>query len=201
MVKRKTSGGSTFKSVVIGLFIGLALAAVVVFMVMRSPSPFVDRASRTTTSSSENSADPRVAPDPNAALGGGSSAPSPINPPTKDEIGALIATLPIEANKPPKLPPPPAAKPLPPAPESAKQEPKDIRSYYLQVGAFRVLEDAEALRARLLLLGLPVEIQRAEVNGMQVNRVRAGPFAKLDEMNRARTRLSEEKIVSTIIRQ
>jgi cell division protein FtsN len=36
---------------------------------------------------------------------------------------------------------------------------------------------------------------------MQVNRVRAGPFAKLDEMNRARTRLSEEKIVSTIIRQ
>jgi cell division protein FtsN len=200
MVKRKASGGSTFKSVVIGLFIGLALAAVVVFMVMRSPAPFVDRASRSTTSS-ESPTDPRVAPDPNAALGAGSSSPSPITPPTKDEIGALIATLPIEVNKPPKLPPAPTPKPLPPANESAKQEPRDIRSYYLQAGAFRVLEDAEALRARLLLLGLPVEIQRAEVNGMQVNRVRAGPFAKLDEMNRARTRLSEEKIVSTIIRQ
>jgi len=200
MAKRKTSGGSTFKSIVIGLFIGLGLAAAVVFMVMRSPTPFVDRASRS-TSSSEAPTDPRVAPDPNAALGGGSSAPSPIAPPTKDEIGALIATLPIEANKPPQLPPPPVARPLPPAPESAKQESKDIRSYYLQVGAFRVLEDAEALRARLLLLGLPVEIQRAEVNGMQVNRVRSGPFTKLDEMNRARTRLSEEKIVSTIIRQ
>lgn len=200
MTKRKSSGSSTFKSILIGLFIGLGLAAVVVFVMMRSPTPFVDRASRTTTSS-ETPTDPRVAPDPNAALGGGSTAPSPIAPPTKDEIGALIATLPIEANKPPQLPPPPNAKPLPPAPESAKQEPGDIRSYYLQVGAFRVLEDAEALRARLLLLGLPVEIQRAEVNGLQVNRVRSGPFSKLDEMNRARTRLSEEKIVSTIIRQ
>lgn len=200
MTKRKSSGGSTFKSILIGLFIGLGLAAVVVFMMMRSPMPFVDRASRTTTSS-EAPTDPRVAPDPNAGLGGGSSAPSPIAPPTQDEIGALIATLPIEANKPPQLPPPPNAKPLPPAPELAKQEPGDIRSYYLQVGAFRVLEDAEALRARLLLLGLPVEIQRAEVNGLQVNRVRSGPFSKLDEMNRARTRLSEEKIVSTIIRQ
>lgn len=200
MTKRKSSGGSTFKSILIGLFIGLGLAAVVVFMMMRSPTPFVDRASRTTTSSKAPT-DPRVAPDPNAGLGGGSTAPSPIAPPTQDEIGALIATLPIEANKPPQLPPPPNAKPLPPAPELAKQEPGDIRSYYLQVGAFRVLEDAEALRARLLLLGLPVEIQRAEVNGLQVNRVRSGPFSKLDEMNRARTRLSEEKIVSTIIRQ
>jgi cell division protein FtsN len=200
MAKRKSPGSSTFRSIVIGLFIGLGLAAVVVFMVMRSPAPFVDRASRT-TSSSETPTDPRAAPDPNAALGGSASAPSPIAPPTQDEIGALIATLPIEANKPPQLPPAPTVRPLPPAPQSTKQEPSDIRSYYLQVGAFRVLEDAEALRARLLLLGLPVEIQRAEVNGMQVNRVRSGPFAKLDEMNRARTRLSEEKIVSTIIRQ
>lgn len=200
MANRKSSGDSSFKSILIGLFIGLGLAAVVVFMVMRAPPPFVDRASRTTTTG-ESSVDPRVAPDPNAALGGGGSAPSPMALPTQDEIGALIATLPIEANKPPKLPPPPSAKPLPPAPELPKQEPGDVRSYYLQVGAFRVLEDAEAMRARLLLLGLPVEIQRAEVNGMQVNRVRSGPYAKLDEMNRARSRLSEEKIISTIIRQ
>lgn len=200
MVKRKSSGGGTFKSVLIGLFIGLGLAALVAFLVMRSPAPFVDRASRA-PSTSDSPTDPRTAPDPNAALSGGSSAPSPITPPTQDEIGALIATLPIEANKPPKLPPAPTQLPIPVPNESAKPAEGDARGYYLQVGAFRVLEDAESLRARVILLGLPVEIQRAEVNGMQVNRVRAGPFAKLDEMNRARTRLSEEKIVSTVVRQ
>ena len=50
-------------------------------------------------------------------------------------------------------------------------------------------------------MGMPVEIQRAEVNGMQVNRVRVGPYARLDDMNRSRARLGEEKIPATVIRQ
>ena len=65
----------------------------------------------------------------------------------------------------------------------------------------RDIEEAEALRARILLLGMPVEIQRAEVNGLQVNRVRVGPFARLDDMNRTRARLAQENIVSTVVRQ
>lgn len=192
---------------VIGLFIGLGLSAIVAFMVMRSPAPFVDRASRA-PSTNEQPTDPRSAPDPNAALGGGSAsspASSSSPAPTKDELGALIATLPIQANKPPQLPPAPVSpapiSPITPPSAAAKPESGDARGYYLQVGAFRVLEDAESLRARVLLLGLPVEIQRAEVNGMQVNRVRVGPFAKLDEMNKARSRLGEEKIVTTVVRQ
>jgi len=69
------------------------------------------------------------------------------------------------------------------------------------VGAFRVVEDAETLRARILMMGLPVTLQRAEVNGTLLNRVRVGPYNQLDEMNRARTRLGQERIVSTVVRQ
>ncbi len=74
-------------------------------------------------------------------------------------------------------------------------------AYFLQVGSYRVLEDAEALRARIIMMGMPVEIQRAEVNGLQVNRVRVGPFARIDDMNRTRARLGEEKIPATVVRQ
>ncbi|AHV93986.1 sporulation related domain protein [Bordetella holmesii ATCC 51541] len=42
---------------------------------------------------------------------------------------------------------------------------------------------------------------RAEVNGVQINRVRVGPFARLDDMNRARSRLGEDKIESTVVKQ
>ena len=63
------------------------------------------------------------------------------------------------------------------------------------------LNSVRTLRARILLLGMPVEIQRAEVNGLQVNRVRVGPFARLDDMNRTRARLAQENIVSTVVRQ
>jgi cell division protein FtsN len=73
--------------------------------------------------------------------------------------------------------------------------------YFLQVGSFRVLEDAEALRAKILLMGMPVEIQRAEVNGLQVNRVRVGPFARIDDMNQTRTRLGQEKIPTAVVKQ
>jgi predicted cobalt transporter CbtA len=68
MVKRKSSGGgSTLYGVLAGLLIGLVAAVVVAFYVIKSPMPFVDKASRSPEASS--AADPRHAPDPNAGPG------------------------------------------------------------------------------------------------------------------------------------
>lgn len=209
--KRKSSRqpkqrGSTMYGALAGLLVGLIIAAVVAFYVTKAPMPFVDRATR--DADRTKLPDPRQAPDPNQGLygrdgaagtppsGPTATAPAPlpgVQPaapaPSKgqsDELGALIATLP--PGTPPEAP---AARA--PAPASGK--------YFLQAGAYRVLEDAEGLKARILLLGLPVAVQRAEVNGMQVNRVRVGPFARLDDMNRARSLLGENKIESAVVRQ
>lgn len=200
--KRTTQkkGGSTFYGIIIGLVGGLAAAAAVAYFVMSSPMPFVDKASREDPVANF---DPRTAPDPNKGLAGGvgngtsgsSGSVSPV-PKPKDELGELIATLPVEPGKSP--PPLPAAPKAPPSPVKPAE---DGRSYYLQVGAFRVLEDAESLQAQMLLMGLPVQIQRADVNGVLVNRVRVGPFSQLDEMNKARSRLSQESIQSNVVRQ
>ncbi len=152
-----------------------------------------------------------TADSPSAPLPGVLPA-KPSGPP--DDLGALIATLPSSgeaatpaappAGKPaaPAAPATPAAKPAAPAPAAKPATaPQQSGNYYLQAGAFRGQQDAESLRARILLLGLPVAVQRAESNGAQINRVRVGPFAKLDDMNRARTRLGENKIESTVVRQ
>lgn len=90
-----------------------------------------------------------------------------------------------------------------PAATTAPSAPKPVSSgsYMLQAGAFRTANDAESLRARIILLGLPAVVQRAEVNGAQVNRVRVGPFSRLDDMNRARSQLGENKIESAVVRQ
>ncbi|HYG44023.1 MAG TPA: SPOR domain-containing protein [Bordetella sp.] len=216
--KRKTSRqpkqrGSTMYGALAGLLIGLVIAAVVAFYVTKAPMPFVDRATREPDRT--QLPDPRQAPDPNQGLygrdgaagtppsGPTATAPAPLPglqpsapPPSKgtsDELGALIATLPPGGTQPQA----PAASAAPPARAPAPAAGK----YFLQAGAYRVLEDAEALKARILLLGLPVAVQRAEVNGMQINRVRVGPFARLDDMNRARGRLGENKIESAVVRQ
>ena len=72
--------------------------------------------------------------------------------------------------------------------------------YILQVGAFRVIEDAEALKARLALLGFEARIAQAMVNGVLVNRVQVGPYATLDAMNQARERLTANRVESTVVR-
>lgn len=228
MAKSKSSGGSTVYGVLAGLLLGLGLAAGVAYYVIKAPMPFMDKASR--SPDSQGVPDPRNAPDPNAALGnrdvGPVTAPSSPDQPTgqadlsglgqgsqppatgaskqqgADALGSLIATL---------TPAPNAssrnsqsaivnAPSTPTRPESTSP-PKTGGPYYLQVGSFRVLEDAEALRAKIILMGMPVEIQRAEVNGLQVNRVRVGPFAKIDDMNQTRIRLGQEKIPTAVVRQ
>lgn len=214
--------------VLAGLLIGLVLASAVAFYVTKAPMPFVDRATRQASNGSEKDVDPRNAPDPNQGLYGrdGPAGPAPTGPTTStptplpdsktDDLGALIATLPSAdkaANN--ALPVPVPAAPAPaaaaakapakPAPDkvasAATSSQQANGSYFLQAGAYRGQADAESLRARILLLGLPVNVQRAEVNGVQINRVRVGPFARLDDMNRARSRLGENKIESTVVKQ
>ena len=231
MAKQKSSGGgSTLYGVLAGLLIGLIAAAAVAFYVIKSPMPFVDKASRSPEATS--TVDPRNAPDPNAGLGGRGTGPvtepsSPDQPTGEtaatslsrpaaapDALGALIATLtpsPSTSSQPSQARPPTRAEPAPAAPAASSASTPASNSsgsttaasgpYFLQVGSFRVLEDAEALRAKILLMGMSVEIQRAEVNGLQVNRVRVGPFARIDDMNQTRTRLGQEKIPTAVVRQ
>ncbi|AZY54078.1 SPOR domain-containing protein [Bordetella avium] len=224
--KRRSSsqGGSTLYGVLAGLLIGLILASAVAFYVTKAPMPFVDRATRQSSQGNEPPVDPRMAPDPNQGLygrdgaagssptGPTSTTPTPLPDGKTDDLGALIATLPGAGQaSPPQLAVPVPAAPPPAAPKAAERPAEKTArekpstpangNYYLQAGSYKVQADAESLRARILLLGLPVNVQRAEVNGVQFNRVRVGPFSRLDDMNRARSRLGENKIESTVVKQ
>ncbi len=149
----------------------------------------------------------------------------PPKPAAPDALGDLIATLPAMGTEPTRQPEtrntapavtPPAtapaapstpapvtskpATPAPAAPPTAAKPATTSTPYYLQAGAFRNNADAEAMKARLLMLGFDASVQSAQVNGSTVNRVRMGPFKGIDEMNRARSRLAEEKIDTSVVR-
>lgn len=136
-------------------------------------------------------------------------APAPA---ANDNISKLIATL-TDTSKPAPAQgaahphtatpdhPAAAAQPKAAAAPKAAPAPGTQTVYYLQAGSFRSSTEADAVKARILMLGLPVAVQKAQVNGSTVNRVRVGPFKGIDEMNRSRTRLGEEQIASTVVRQ
>ncbi|MGI8561210.1 MAG: SPOR domain-containing protein, partial [Luteimonas sp.] len=59
----------------------------------------------------------------------------------------------------------------------------------LQAGAFGAAGDAEALKARIALLGISASVENAEINGRAMHRVRMGPYAPAAELAAAKQRL------------
>src|SRR5207244_12989317 len=71
----------------------------------------------------------------------------------------------------------------------------------LQTGAFKSAEDADAMRARLALLGLDARVSQVTQDGATVlYRVRIGPYRELDDLSGIRRTLSENGIESQVRR-
>ena len=139
-----------------------------------------------------------AAPGTGAAQGTGTvqgKAPAPSAPAqggeTRPGSGNTVSTPRVPSPTAPAVPGTEPARPAAPASQT---------TYYLQAGAFRSEADAQAMLARIVLLGMPVSIEKAQVNGENVNRVRVGPFKRLDDMNRSRARLGQENITTSVVR-
>lgn len=74
-------------------------------------------------------------------------------------------------------------------------------TYVLQVGSFRTPEEADRLRAQLALIGIEASIQQVTIDAKDSwHRVRIGPLTDLDEVNRIKQRLAENKLNALVIR-
>ncbi|OMH39543.1 SPOR domain-containing protein [Motiliproteus sp. MSK22-1] len=88
----------------------------------------------------------------------------------------------------------PESKVVPPKVEAYKSTPKSAKNhsrYLLQAGSFRSATDADSLRAKLILLGLP-NVSSSKVssaNGTVWYRVRVGPFESRSKLNKAQDQM------------
>ena len=73
-------------------------------------------------------------------------------------------------------------------------------TYVLQAGSFRKQEDADHLRAELILMGLTVFIKEVNRDNIKWYRVMVGPVQSKLELDRTRARLAEENIETISIR-
>jgi cell division protein FtsN len=72
--------------------------------------------------------------------------------------------------------------------------------YFVQAGAFRTPEDAEAQRAKLSLLGVDAKVSERDQSGRQVYRVRIGPFDKKEEADRQKDKLDAGGFETALVR-
>lgn len=92
------------------------------------------------------------------------------------------------------LPAPVAETPVATAPKPASAVPaasQDTQArYILQAGAFGASGDAEAVKARIALLGLNARVESADIKGKTVYRVRMGPYGTATELAAAKAKLA-----------
>jgi len=211
--------GNTFVGIIIGIVLGLAAALAVAVYVTKVPVPFVNKGS--TRSPEQDAAESRKNQnwDPNAPLYGknpakalppapgipASAVPPPsgqestIATPDKGKEGAKEAAK----DKQPEAPAV-AGRPAPADPlgdlASAKAGGADPFLYFVQAGAFRTPEDAEAQRAKLSLMGIEAKVSEREQSGRQVYRVRVGPFNNKDDADRQKEKLDSGGFDTALVR-
>nr|WP_238160259.1 SPOR domain-containing protein [Pigmentiphaga sp. H8] len=207
----KRAVGGTMFGLMAGLLVGLLVAVLVAFYITKAPVPFVSKGTR--PAAPAQPPDPANAPDPNRSLYGrdgpagapsasGPSAtqpaPAPVPQATRDPLGDFLASQNVDKTRKGAQPsaPPAAAPSQAPAPA-----PGASGTYFLQVGAYRVIEDAEALKAKLAFMGFEARLETADVAAGTVHRVRVGPFTRLDDMNRTRARLAENGIEAAVVKK
>jgi cell division protein FtsN len=89
----------------------------------------------------------------------------------------------------------PSAAPTPIAVATSSQTP-----YLLQAGAFGAAADAEAIKAKVALLGLSARVESATIGDKTVYRVRMGPYATASDLSEAKRKLASGGLPAMAIR-
>lgn len=178
--------GNTLMGVAIGIVVGVLISLLVVWMMNKTPLPFRDPGARTER------------PGNGDGDKSGSVAPLPGKP--GDKIGDKPGEKPrFEFYK--ILPGSQEAAPTPEARPGDAKGAKASEPLWLQVGAFQKPADADNLKAKLALIGLDAGVQEVDLPDKgKMYRVRTGPFMNVEEMNRAKSLLSQNGIQATQVK-
>jgi cell division protein FtsN len=203
--KNRHDQGSTFTGLLIGFVIGLALALVLAVYVTKVPVPFLNKTQ--TRSADQDAAEAKKNKDwdPNGALYGKNPAkgaevvinPDAAAPPAdvKDtQVAPVKAPVKAETNT-------PAPDALADLIKSKTAEPAaEPFNYFVQVGAYSKVEDAERQKAQLALSGWEAQVSERDQGGSTVHRVRLGPFANRGQAEDLREKLEAKGMTSTLVR-
>ena len=176
MAKKKSSGG-TLLGVFIGIIIGLGIAVGVAWYMNKTPIPFLTKAK----------------PPEKAAVEPGKTGVKPDEKTTQQVEKPRFEFYKIL---------PGAEEPV--TEQQMKQAAKTgapAESFLLQVGAFQNPAEADNLKARLALIGVEANVEpvdQAEKGTWY--RVRVGPYAKVDEINRVRQTLAQNGIDASLVK-
>lgn len=184
--------GGTLLGFIFGLIVGLSVALAVAIYVTKVPIPFLNKGVHRSPDQDAAEEKKNKDWDPNAPLYGKNPV-KPAEKPAGEEAPAVI--------------PPPSSTPAPTVGEDplgdlarSRAANADPFAYYVQAGAFRSADEAEAQRAKLALQGFDARVSEREQSGRTVFRVRMGPLDSREEAERIQQKLVASKVDAALVR-
>jgi len=193
--RRKQHGG-TLLGLAFGLVVGVLISFGVVWYLNKMPLPFVDKGMK--SEPKENGA-----ADKTPVALPGKPGDKPVDKPAerKFEFYDILEGKKGASPQPAGTAPAAATAPVVKVPSVPVAAVPAAGQLFLQAGAFQKVADAENLKARLAMLGFEAGILAVDVPDKGVmHRVRVGPYATAEEMNRVRGQLSQNGIQAAVVR-
>ncbi|MDO9622504.1 MAG: SPOR domain-containing protein [Pseudomonas sp.] len=117
----------------------------------------------------------------------------PVTPAEAAKIDAARALAALNGETPPPAPPVAPAAPVVQAPLSTQ--------FFLQAGSFRRKDDAESVRAQIILLGQNVRVESGTVREETWYRVLVGPFSNREQLAVSQKALSANGFSNLLLQQ
>jgi cell division protein FtsN len=92
---------------------------------------------------------------------------------------------------------PTAATSTPSTPSNAANDPF---TYFVQAGAFKSANDADAQKAKLSMMGIEAKVSEREQAGRAIFRVRSGPFDDKEQAEKIKARLDANGMDAALVR-
>jgi cell division protein FtsN len=185
-----SESGGMIMGVLIGVFVGVGLALIVAWYLMKSQpqekpgvrAPSAPALMKPLPPKSDKETEEETAVTPPQL---------DLNKPLQTKVPGIGGTDPtrdpiadIAAGKPPEV----------------KPEPKADSLFYVQTGVFNQRTDADAQKATLAMQGIQAQLSESAVDGNSVWRVRIGPFGSIEDTTSVRSKLTILGIKPTVIR-
>jgi cell division protein FtsN len=183
---RSSQSGGIIMGVVIGLLVGVGLALLVAWYLIKSQ--------------------PQERPGVRAPSAPSFMKPVPQKAEREEEEETSVAPPQVDLNKPlqgknagPGVRDPIADIATGKTPDP-KPEARGDTQFYVQTGVFNQRADADAQKANLAMQGIQTQLSESSVEGVTVWRVRIGPFTSIEDTAPTRSKLTIIGIKPTVIR-
>lgn len=188
---RRRSEGNFLAGMGVGVLVGLAVSLGIAFYLNRTPIPFMTAKPKHVEKNGTSAKPPAIAGLPQGGATPPIASASPEKP--KFDFYRILpgAEEPVTEKE--------IRERLRQKGAGQQEASKDV--YFIQAGSFQNPADADNQKARLAILGFDSSVEPANLPDKGTwYRVRMGPYAKIEEINKVRQALAQSGIEANLIK-